>query len=108
MIMMINNSKNINYYERKRYIEETLRKAFEPAIDFDDLKYVHENNMDGEYIKYSNTLGLSLYLDITSYEDYQILDDVTAVVLRINQPKSIIQDIPKLRSISNLFKEGKC
>jgi len=108
MIMMINNSKQTNYYERKQYIEHTLKEAFKPAIDFEDLEYMHETNMDGEYIRYSNTLGVSFYLDVTSKNDHQILDDVASIVLKVSPPESVVQDAWKIREIAGLFKEAKC
>lgn len=108
MIMMINNSKQTNYYERKQYIEHTLKEAFKPAIDFEDLEYIHETNMDGEYIRYSNTLGVAFYLDVTSKEDYQILDDVASIVLKVDPPESVIQEVHRIREVAGLFKEAKC
>lgn len=108
MIMMINNSRQTNYYERKQYIEKTLKEAFEPAIDFEDLEYIHEPNMDSEYIRYSNTLGVSFYLNVTSKEDYQILNDVASIVLKIKPPENVIQEANKIREVAGLFKEAKC
>ena len=105
MIMMINNSKNVNYYARREYVEKALKEAFKPAIDFDDLKYMRNTVTEAEYIKYANTIGVTFYLDVTAYKDHEILNDISSLVLNYDQPKSVITDLPTLREVANYFKE---
>lgn len=98
-------TKGSMYQDRKEYVETILKAAFEPVMDFEDIKYARTSSTDGEYIRIDSLLGKSYYLEVTALHKDLILKDVFVVAFDLEvQPQSLITDKVKLREVAPLFK----
>jgi len=109
MDMMVSRTRGTNFADREKYVNG-LTLALNPLRDFDSIKYGHFYSTDEEYIKISDTIGSSLFLNVTALTKAQILKEVAKVVLQGEikgpeiVPETLITDKNELRKIAPLFR----
>ena len=89
--------------EKNEYVS-LLNKAFSPLTTFGSLDYIYEQSDGAEFIKYEDAMCTAKFLNITSFDNEDILFDVISTVIA-GDAKSIIKDDAKKRAIAKLFKE---
>lgn len=89
--------------EKKEYVS-LLNKAFEPLTTFGSLDYMYDHNDGSEFIKYDDAMCTAKFLNITSYDNEDILFEVISVVIA-GEAKSVVKEDAKKRAIAKLFKE---
>lgn len=91
-----------DYYVQKKEFIKTLNDAFAPLTDFGGVSYAHLYGTEAEYLKIDNTVGNSVFLDVTASDRERILIDVMSVVVG-NEPVSMIKPKAERRKAAAIF-----
>lgn len=96
------------FESRKVFVEEGLGTIMKAKQDFSEIRYARSSTTDGEYIRLSDIVGRTAWLDVTARSLEDIFKDICRVVLvgeeKISPPASIITDVIKIREIAPLFR----
>lgn len=107
MEMTISNTRGAYFTDRQHYIEG-LQVALAPLRDFDAIRYGRFYSTEEEFIKISDTIGSSAFLNITALSKAEILKDVAKMVLQGDVkgivPSSLITDKDEMRRVAPLFR----
>ena len=94
------------FTSRKEYIEG-LSKALNPLQDFDQVKYARTYTTEEEFVRISDVLGKTCFLNVTALPLSEVFKDVVkcALIEELNcLPGSLIVEKAKMREIAPLFK----
>lgn len=103
-------NKRMEYYDLRKNYVEGLRTALAPIRSFDNIEYMKRTLTGEEFVKISDLLGASMFLDVTGMERAEILKDVCRVVLMddVNDsaiiPHGFITDDDKRLGVAELFR----
>jgi len=90
------------YKERRDYID-TMAQLLSAFENFGELKYTRTAKTDGEYLRLTDILGNSCFLDITSMPLKEVYRDVSNIVINAKAPKSMITNRNTLMTIARYF-----
>ena len=93
-----------NYYEQKKQYITLLNLAMKPLTDFGGIEYAHAYGTEQEYLKIHDSVGGSIFLDVTAHDTEEILLEVIAACVG-QVPKSIIVSKNERRKIAPMFKK---
>lgn len=113
MEMMTNNTTTRGaYFSLRRNYIEGLQVALAPVRDFDQIRYARSYSTEEEFVKISDTIGGSCFLNVTGLSNAEVFREVCKAVLiddlkADRSPSSLILDTNKKRQIAPLFRGGE-
>lgn len=96
----------MNLYETKKQYVRRINETFQPLTDFGGIGYAHVYATGAEYLKIKDSIGNSVFLDVTGHDLEHILLEVMAVAIG-KYPPSIIKSKRTRRSVEDFFKERR-
>lgn len=107
MEMIEKRNRGTYFTDRQKYVEGTCTMFMQPIRDFGEIRYGHSYSTDEEFVKISDTIGSSCFLDVTALTKAEIAKELCKVIL-LDQtkvaPESVITSIEELRRIAPLFR----
>lgn len=90
------------YKERKDYIEK-LAYLLTAFPEFGAIKYARTSKTEAEYIRVTDILGNSCFLDITGMPLHGVYKDVSNMIINGKAPESMICNKNTLMTIARYF-----
>lgn len=96
----------MNGYEMKTQYVKRINEVFQPLTDFGGIGYAHVYTTGAEYIKIKDSVGNSVFLNVTGHDLEHILLEVVAVAIG-KLPPSVIRSKKTRRAVEEFFKERR-
>lgn len=96
----------MNSYEMKTQYVKRINEVFQPLTDFGGIGYAHVYNTGAEYLKIKDSVGNSVFLDVTGHDlEQMLLEIITVAIGRF--PPNVIKSKKTRRAVEEFFKERR-